>query len=208
MAHNAQEERKAQGFLAASYADLSQHYSTVMSDNMHAANTADEDEMVRAVRDAPEQLTVLILRAGIEHGEKIVRLLPWLGGAHDGLPSVHGGEDGMCIPTDPAVISDENGLSADLAKLALRCAVTLPRNRRVPVADLMEVFENRDSQIIFGWQQDRYLAGQLPLFVDEDGNASLRVPRENRKPVDLEFSYTRERGLEMTIPGLETPSVG
>lgn len=203
--HDAQEGRKAQGFLAASYADLSQHCSTVMQGNKRSANAADEDTMVRAVRDTPEQLSVLVLRAGIENGEKVVRLLPWLGGAHDGLPPVHGGEDGMRIPTDPADTDTGDGLPKDLAKLALQCAVTLPRNGRVPVADLMQAFEKKDGQIVFGWQQDPYLAGQLPLFVDDEGHATLHVTRGDGKVIELVFSYTRERGLEMTILSPETP---
>ncbi len=205
--HDAQEERKAQGFLAASYADLSRRLQTVMKGNRRDVNTTDEDEMIRAVRDTPEQLTVLVLRAGIEDGEKVIRLLPWLGGGHDGLPGVRGGEDGMHVPTGPAVEGGED-LPDDLAQLVVQCAVTLPRNWRVPVADLTAAFERADGQIIFGWQQNRFLAGQLPLFVNADGRGSLRVERQDGKSVDLEFSYTRERGLEMTTVGTETPVMG
>lgn len=193
--HEATEERKAQGFLMSSIADLSQHQRTLMQNNERENDTSDEDAMIRAVRDTQETLSVLVFHARRENGTLVVRLLPWLGGQHEGLPHVRGGSDGMRIPLQSEEIHD------DLGRLAAQCSVSLPHMRWVTLEELTAAFEDADGQLAFGWQQNRFLARQLPLFLDDAGQMQLSVQRGDRQAkkstVECVFSYSRERGLEV-----------
>jgi CRISPR-associated endonuclease/helicase Cas3 len=197
--HDSVEKNKARGFLYDNVQRLWASGSSLMGNNIRQKDGNNEDEMICAVRDTKPTLSVLILRVGVEDGEKVVRLLPWLGGESGlGIPAVKGGSDGMAIPLNREMLVDPNApdeIPADLARLAAQCSVTLPQVG-VSLDTLISTLEKADGQIVVGWQRNRYLAGQLPLFVNDDGQARLEVKRPNGNEVELDFVYTRERGLE------------
>lgn len=197
--HDSVEKNKAAGFLYGNVQRLWADGSSLMGNNTRQKTGNDEEEMICAVRDTKPTLSVLILRADVEDGEKIVRLLPWLGGGSDpGIPAVKGGSDGMAIPLNRGMLSDPtvpDEIPADLARLAAQCSVTLPQVG-VDINVLTAALESADGQIVAGWQQNRYLAGQLPLFVDDNGRARLTVHGAGGANRELDFIYTRERGLE------------
>jgi CRISPR-associated endonuclease/helicase Cas3 len=135
----------------------------------------DETKARAAVRDTDESIEVVAVQ---RRGRDLV-LFPWIAPEEDGSQYASLG-DGSSIPDDKT------------ARVAANCTVNLPPQLSMPrnylqVIDALE----RKSQIP-GWQESRWLRGQLPLVFDSEFNSLIETDS-----CIYRLHYSREAGLEL-----------
>lgn len=138
--------------------------------------TMDETKARAAVRETDESTEVVVVqRMGNE-----LALLPWVAMAENNRPhSVFLG-DGTDVPDDEA------------ARLAANCTVSLPPRLSAPwnYKQIIDALERQTY--VPGWQESRWLSGQLPLVVDSSCNVSIETDSYT-----YWLHYSREAGLEL-----------
>lgn len=136
----------------------------------------DDDIGPRAVRDTQESIEVLLLTKSDDG----VRLLPWIGDKSCGIPL------GSEVPA--------NELPNDtLSQLVAQCAVRLPLALCAPskIDKLIEQLEDGCADDVMQWQESRWLAGRLVLFLEKADNGVYETSL-----LGYRLRYTRENGLE------------
>lgn len=129
-----------------------------------------------AVRDADESIEVVAVRKRCDGFE----LFPWVASESNNLPSGSFLGDGFDAPDD------------ETARLAANCTVTLP-----PVLSAAWNYEcvinalETQAQVP-GWQESRWLRGQLIMAFDSSFNASIETDA-----YAYWLHYSREAGLEL-----------
>lgn len=129
-----------------------------------------------AVREADESIEVVAVQ-GLE-GE--FRLLPWVVDVQGSR--LNGGSlgNGYGVPDDEA------------ARLAANCTVSLPP-RLSSVRSYREVIDALESQVqIPGWQESRWLQGQLVMVFDPECNSVVET-----SSCVYRLHYSEEAGLEL-----------
>ncbi|AKV55873.1 CRISPR-associated helicase Cas3 [Bifidobacterium actinocoloniiforme DSM 22766] len=136
----------------------------------------DEDKGQRAVRDTQDSVEVILLVNGAD-GQ--THLLPWVGSPE------HRIEAGAAVNTSALP-------SEDLAKLVAQCTVRLPLSMGQGDAldKLINQLEDLCGARTAAWQDSRYLAGQLVLFLDQSTRDRFSAVINGYR-----VSYSRESGL-------------
>jgi len=108
--------------------------------------------------------------------------------------------NGLPLPETPLplgrVIATDLQPDDETARLAAKCTVRLPSVLARPglVDRVITALESQGG--FAGWQQSRWLKGELPLVLGPDGTALLSVnDRQERR--DFRLSYDRDRGLQL-----------
>lgn len=138
----------------------------------------DDDMGPRAVRDTQESVEVLLLCKD----DDTVRLLPWIGDEDSHI------ELGAEVPID--------GVPEDaLSQLVAQCAVRLPLALCAPsrIDQLIEELEESCADEVMPWQDSKWLAGRLVLFLERGKDNGFETPL-----MGYLLRYTRGNGLEYT----------
>ncbi len=129
-----------------------------------------------AVREADESIEVVAVQ-GLE-GE--FRLLPWVVDVQGSRPNGGSLGNGYGVPDD------------ETARLAANCTVSLPP-RLSSVRSYREVIDALESQVqIPGWQESRWLQGQLVMVFDSECNSVVET-----SSCVYRLHYSEEAGLEL-----------
>lgn len=129
-----------------------------------------------AVRETDESIEVVAVQ-GFEGGFK---LLPWAVDVQGSLPNGGSLGDGIDVPDDEA------------ARLAANCTVSLPP-RLSSVWNYQEVIDVLEGQVqIPGWQESRWLQGQLVMVLDSECNSVVETGS-----YVYHLHYSEEAGLEL-----------
>ena len=136
----------------------------------------DEVKGRAAVRDSGESIEVVVVlksNSGFE-------LLPWVVDEKGNRPFGGALGDGSCAPDD------------EVARLAATCTVSLPPKMSMS-RNYTYVVEALESQnLVPGWQESRWLRGQLVMAFDSSLSASIEAG-----PRIYHLRYSREVGLEL-----------
>lgn len=129
-----------------------------------------------AVRETDESIEVVAVQE-LEGGFK---LLPWAVDVQGSLPNGGSLGDGIDVPDDEA------------ARLAANCTVSLPP-RLSSVRNYQEVIDVLEGQVqIPGWQESRWLQGQLVMVLDSECNSVVETGS-----YVYHLHYSKEAGLEL-----------
>ena len=139
----------------------------------------DEVKGRAAVRDSGESIEVVVVlksNSGFE-------LLPWVVDEKGNRPFGGALGDGSCAPDD------------EVARLAATCTVSLPPKMSMSwnYSYVVEALESQNS--VPGWQESRWLRGQLVMAFDSSLSASIEAG-----PRIYHLCYSREVGLELVEP--------
>lgn len=139
-------------------------------------NPTDDIKARAAVRDSVESIEVVVVQE--DAGEFV--LLPWVSASGEGPLCGRSLGDGTCMPDDEA------------ARLAATCTVSLPPLLASPwnyehVVDALEA-----QSKVPGWQESRWLRGQLPLVLDSSFGCSIETDF-----CLFHLRYSREMGLQL-----------
>ena len=164
-----------------------------------------------AVRDAGNSIEVVVVQ---QTADGAVRLLPWINGGdtetshftHNShvstvLSEAPDSVNDMRIPTLGREITTDFRPDDHVARFAATCTVSLPPGLTVPgVADEMIDWLEQHGHFA-GWQESSWLAGQLPLVIDEDNLSPVIRLTDGRgrslpRARAFRLRYDRERGLE------------
>jgi len=138
--------------------------------------TMDETRARAAVRDTEESIEVVV----VQRKESELILLPWVVGPENGQSHNASLGDGTDVPDDEA------------ARLAANCTVSLPPRLSAP-RNYGQVIDALERQTyVPGWQESRWLSGQLPLVLDARLDASVETDTYTYR-----LHYSREAGLEL-----------
>ena len=136
-----------------------------------AAVRADDERTGRAVvRDTKESIDVVVVKE--VNGE--LYLLSWI--VDKGQNYSLG--DGFEAPND------------DLARLAARCTVSLPPSLTYPSIIDQVIHSLETVRPVPGWQESRWLRGELSLVLDNDNRAVIAIDNSV-----YELQYSRTIGL-------------
>ncbi len=147
-----------------------------------ASNSYSEDGEIdrgkgrAAVRDSQESIEVVVVVRG--GGELL--LLPWISGPDGSGAANRSLGDGSAVPRD------------DVARIAATCTVNLP-----PVLTRPDVIDSVIAQLastgLFdGWQESRWLKGQLALVLDSNLQTKILIGEE-----EFTLDYSHEMGLRL-----------
>ncbi len=136
-------------------------------------NIDDETRGRAAVRDTEESIEVVVVRLT----NRGLELLPWIAEEFGVRPCLGSGSD---TPDD------------DVARAAALCSVNLPPRLSSPwcARNVIDALEREVP--IDGWQSSRWLAGTLPLVINEQGLATIRWEGH-----EFLLQYVREMGLSI-----------
>ena len=137
---------------------------------------SDEETGRAAVRDSQESLEVVALHCDAGN----LSVFPWVA-LQEGVEEKYTAlGDGTTAPDDCA------------ACLAATCTVPLPPLLTKPwrIAGIVSALESATN--VSGWQESRWLKGQLPLVFDRNGVAVVDCERER-----YHLGYSRELGLRL-----------
>lgn len=135
----------------------------------------DESVGRAAVRDSQESIEVIAVQ---EHDGNLC-VFPWVNNV-----------DGS-IPTSRS-LGDGEEVSDDAARLAAICTVSLPPALSTPKSAGPIIRTLEVSHPVPGWQQSRWLKGQLVLVFDEAGEATI-----DTGIIVYRLRYARSTGLEI-----------
>ncbi|MGI6033486.1 MAG: CRISPR-associated helicase Cas3' [Coriobacteriales bacterium] len=128
-----------------------------------------------AVRDTDESIEVVaVQRCGHEF-----TLLPWVTPKKNGQQCTSLG-DGSSAPDD------------ETARIAANCTVSLPPRLSMPwnYEQIIDALEEKNQ--VPGWQESRWLRGQLPMAFDSELNSSIETDS-----CIYRLRYSQEAGLEL-----------
>ena len=137
---------------------------------------SDEETGRAAVRDSQESLEVVALHCDAGN----LSVFPWVA-LQEGVEEKYTAlGDGTTAPDDRA------------ARLAATCTVPLPPLLTKPwrIAGIVSALESATN--VSGWQESRWLKGQLPLVFDRNGVAVVDCEKER-----YHLGYSRELGLRL-----------
>jgi CRISPR-associated endonuclease/helicase Cas3 len=129
-----------------------------------------------AVRDSDESIEVVAVQ---RHGNQLA-LLPWVIPAEDRHLRSSSLGDGSIVPDD------------ETARVAANCTVNLPPRLSMlwNYEQVIDALEEKTS--VPGWQESRWLRGQLPLVFDSEFNSSIETDS-----CIYRLHYSQEAGLEL-----------
>lgn len=130
----------------------------------------DEAQGRAAVRDTQESIEVI----AVQESKGAFFVFPWV------APAIGSLGNGADIPDD------------EVARIAASCTVNLPPELASPWAAEGTIAALEESWPMPGWQESRWLKGQLVIAFDAQGNATL--PCRNQV---YRLHYARETGLEL-----------
>lgn len=137
---------------------------------------SDEETGRAAVRDSQESLEVVAVYRNAES----LSVFPW-------VAQQEGVEETDAILGDGSVIPNDRA-----ARLAATCTVALPPSLTKPWR-ISKIVKSLESAVnVSGWQESRWLKGQLPLVFDQNGAAVIDCSRERYR-----FGYSKELGLRL-----------
>ena len=147
-----------------------------------ASNSYSEDGEIdrgkgrAAVRDSQESIEVVVV---VREGGELL-LLPWISGPGGSGAANRSLGDGSAVPRD------------DVARIAATCTVNLP-----PVLTRPDVIDSVIAQLastgLFdGWQESRWLKGQLALVLDSNLQTKILIGEE-----EFTLDYSHEMGLRL-----------
>lgn len=142
-----------------------------------ASLPSNDEQIARAtVRDTQESLEVIVMQ---ENKGKL-EILPWVKSLDGAVPANRDLGNGEAVPSD------------EVARLAANCTVSLPPRLTQPwfVSKVITSLEGRHP--VPGWQESRWLKGQLPLVFDIQGNTEIDCGEQA-----FHLRYSREKGLEL-----------
>lgn len=136
----------------------------------------DESIGMATVRDSRESIEVV----AIQERDKSLYIFPW-------VKNADGSE-----PTSRLLSNGEEAFDDDVARLAAACTVNLPSelSNDKNTEDLIHALETRCQ--IPGWQDSRWLKGQLVLVFDEFGEATI-----DTGIVVHHLKYSQSTGLKL-----------
>jgi CRISPR-associated endonuclease/helicase Cas3 len=123
---------------------------------MDPRHADDSVEGLNQVRDSEDSVEVVV----VQLSGGVIRTLPWVS-LSDVAETVDPMTRGVEIPTVAEPPSE-------LARAVARCSVTLPGS----LSNLRSI-EHLESNCFPGWQKSRWLAGRLPLVLDESMRAEI-----------------------------------
>lgn len=128
-----------------------------------------------AVRDTEELLEVI----AVQQTDRGYEVLPWVA---------------EYLGVDSGLGTGREEPPNETARAAALCTVNLPMQMSLPsvIEDVIHALER--SGIFEGWQRSHWLAGTLPLVLDEQGEATVRCEDK-----EFQVKYSREMGLEVSI---------
>lgn len=130
----------------------------------------DEARGRAAVRDAQESIEVV----AVQESKGEFSVFPWIGSA---IGSLGNGSD---MPDD------------EVARITASCTVSLPPALAAPWAAEDTIATLEKSWPMPGWQESRWLKGQLVIAFDAQGNATVSCRNQT-----YHLHYARESGLEL-----------
>lgn len=136
-------------------------------------NVSDESFGKAAVRDSGDSIEVVVVRCGASGYE----VLPWVArklGVQESLGN------GLSAPND------------DSARAAALCTVGLPPRLCTSWCSEQTIRALEQSGVFTGWQESRWLAGVLPLVVDDEGRARIALGEK-----EFVLRYSRTTGLSI-----------
>lgn len=136
----------------------------------------DDAKARAAVRDTDESIEVVAVRERCDGFE----LFPWVASGNNNLPSGGFLGDGFNAPDD------------ETARLAANCTVTLPPALSAPWNYECVINALETQAQVSGWQESRWLRGQLIMAFDSSFNASIETDAYIYR-----LHYSREAGLEL-----------
>ena len=136
----------------------------------------DDAKARAAVRDTDESIEVVAVRKRCDGLE----LFPWVASESNNLPSGSFLGDGFDAPDD------------ETARLAANCTVTLPPVLSAPWNYECVINALETQTQVPGWQESRWLRGQLIIAFDSSLNASIETDAYIYR-----LHYSREAGLEL-----------
>ena len=136
----------------------------------------DDAKARAAVRDSGESVEVV----AIQENDGKLELLPWVASSESGCALCRSLGDGSDVPDDA------------VARMAANCTVSLPPLLSAPwnYEHVIDALEARTQ--VTGWQESRWLRGQLPLVLDSSLNCSIETDR-----CVFRLHYSREMGLQV-----------
>lgn len=137
---------------------------------------ANENVARATVRDSQESIEVIAIQ---EHDGGLC-VFPWVSNVDGSMPASRSLGSGEEVPTD------------DVARLAATCTVHLPPTLSGPwnVQRVIKALET--SYHVPGWQESRWLRGQLVLVFDKSGEATI-----DTGSVVHRLTYSQDTGLEL-----------
>lgn len=176
--HAQEEQGKAKDFLFKE-SDPSQ---TLLVESRSYVDSAHDEAARCAVRDTTDSVQVILMR---RLGDE-VRFLPWIGGS----ASMSGQEGKIAskkslIDLGSSVSTSETPSDAQ-GQLMAQCSITLPRTLGYDIDKLVSELEEDCGQEVINWQDSRWVAGSLFVFLNANGEARI---------AGKTVRYSRESGL-------------
>lgn len=173
---NAADERhKAQGLLFQK-SDPSQ---TLVIGSHSSVNSNNDEDARCAVRDTTDSVQVILMQ---RKGDKVC-LLPWVGSSSDGAKKGHSGQTAIAPGSSVSTATDPPD---EMGKLMAQCSLTLPRSLSYDLDSLVNELEMGCSEEVLHWQDSRWVAGSLFVFLDKYGKACISGKT---------ISYSQDEGL-------------
>lgn len=139
--------------------------------------TVTDENVARAtVRDSQESIEVIAVQ---EHDGELC-VFPWVSNVDGGTPASRSLGSGEEVPVD------------DVARLAAICTVHLPPTLSGPCTAERVIKALETSCHVSGWQESRWLRGQLVLVFDEGGEATIDTGIAVHR-----LKYSQDTGLEL-----------
>lgn len=139
--------------------------------------TVTDENVARAtVRDSQESIEVIAVQ---EHDGELC-VFPWVSNVDGGTPASRSLGSGEEVPVD------------DVARLAATCTVHLPPTLSGPCTAERVIKALETSCHVSGWQESRWLRGQLVLVFDEGGEATIDTGIAVHR-----LKYSQDTGLEL-----------
>lgn len=141
-----------------------------------ACSLMDDAKGRAAVRDTEESIEVVVVQGDNDE----LKLLPWVADEANGQLDSRSLGDGSDVPDD------------ELARTAANCTVSLPP-RLSSGWNCEQVIDALEAQAqVPGWQESRWLRGQLVLILDSAFGATIETASYVYR-----LRYSREAGLEL-----------
>ena len=128
------------------------------------------------VRDSQESLEVVVV---IREGGELL-LLPWVSGPDGAGAVIRSLGDGSAVPRD------------DVARIAATCTVNLPPTFTRPGSIDSVITQLASTGLFDGWQESRWLKGQLALVLDPNLQTKILIGEE-----EFTLDYSHEMGLRL-----------
>ena len=180
-------ENRAGGFLLPPVPPNGENLTGLLDYELSGADD-DNQRGQAAVRDGIDSIEVVLVQ---RTADGCVRLLPWVEMEDRSTRPANLSDVGSRLQGMADELSTDFEPDRRVARLAATCTVSLPPSTSRYADSVIRFLENHGG--FAGWQQSRWLRGQLPLIVDESLNADIIVTPDRR----FRLHYDRELGLEL-----------